>query len=406
MEGISDGATLSAAKVERASEQKSESGRVDEQRGEHGHIERRTAYTFVEDEIVSELSLEALWSKVEKLRGGRAGQDLVGRKDDQIFTTPVPSVTGGFYSKAGVGTGAGTGTQVTFPDARLPDVSASKPDRITVAVDPELDAAEFTVGDDTSKRTSTGQGASASKAARDLRTSETATEANRGGRKNRWMDLHTEPPASFVAVTAADILASRNQRFVTADHTVLEGAWHGKRFVGKQTYSDGRVEEGEFVDDKLHGQGKITYPDGRSLEGHFQEGELWEGVGVLEFQTGDSYEGEIAKGKMHGQGQLMYPAGGWFKGEFRNGQAWTGSGIKCLREGATVHKLTGEFKDGRLWNGVGFLKFKSGGSYEGEFKEGKMHGQGTNVLPDGRLQVGEFKEGQFMDTQSANGGVN
>ena len=40
--------------------------------------------------------------------------------------------------------------------------------------------------------------------------------------------------------------------------------------------------------------------------------------------------------------------------------------------------------------GIQFLN--DGGCYEGEYKDGKYHGQGTFTFPDGIKFVGEFRE--------------
>ena len=41
------------------------------------------------------------------------------------------------------------------------------------------------------------------------------------------------------------------------------------------------------------------------------------------------------------------------------------------------------------------LKFKNGNIYQGEVKNGKMHGKGTLNLKDGRIVEGDFKEGKL-----------
>jgi hypothetical protein len=53
----------------------------------------------------------------------------------------------------------------------------------------------------------------------------------------------------------------------------------------------------------------------------------------------------------------------------------------------------GEFKDG-IENGQGTLTYTSGNKYVGEFKDGKSHGQGTFTFPNGNKYVGEFKDGK------------
>ena len=46
-------------------------------------------------------------------------------------------------------------------------------------------------------------------------------------------------------------------------------------------------------------------------------------------------------------------------------------------------------------NGPGMLKFADGGSYVGEFKDGKYNGQGTYTFANGSKYVGEYKDSPF-----------
>ena len=43
-------------------------------------------------------------------------------------------------------------------------------------------------------------------------------------------------------------------------------------------------------------------------------------------------------------------------------------------------------------NNQGIQFLNDGGYYEGEYKDGKFHGQGTLTFPDGIKFVGEFRE--------------
>ena len=45
-------------------------------------------------------------------------------------------------------------------------------------------------------------------------------------------------------------------------------------------------------------------------------------------------------------------------------------------------------------NGFGKYKYIDGDSYEGEWKDGKFHGQGTKTFLNGEKYVGEFKENE------------
>jgi len=57
-------------------------------------------------------------------------------------------------------------------------------------------------------------------------------------------------------------------------------------------------------------------------------------------------------------------------------------------------KYEGEFKDG-LYHGQGTYFTANGDTYVGEFKNAKYHGEGTYTFADGRTYVGEFNEDAF-----------
>ena len=61
---------------------------------------------------------------------------------------------------------------------------------------------------------------------------------------------------------------------------------------------------------------------------------------------------------------------------------------------ANGNKYIGEFKDGKM-NGQGALKTATDGEFVGEFKDGKMNGRGTFTFADGKKYVGEWKENKF-----------
>jgi hypothetical protein len=60
---------------------------------------------------------------------------------------------------------------------------------------------------------------------------------------------------------------------------------------------------------------------------------------------------------------------------------------------ASGNKYVGEFKDGKI-NGQGTYTFASGNIYVGEFKDGKINGQGTYTFANGNKYVGEHKDGK------------
>ena len=68
--------------------------------------------------------------------------------------------------------------------------------------------------------------------------------------------------------------------------------------------------------------------------------------------------------------------------------------IQFLNDGGCYE---GEYKDGK-YHGQGTETWSDGDKYEGEFKDGKNHGQGTLTFPDGIKFVGEFKEDKPWNT--------
>ena len=59
-------------------------------------------------------------------------------------------------------------------------------------------------------------------------------------------------------------------------------------------------------------------------------------------------------------------------------------------------KYEGEFKDGKK-HGQGTYKYKDGMIYVGEWKKGKKHGQGTLTYADGRIENGTFENDIFIE---------
>jgi hypothetical protein len=92
------------------------------------------------------------------------------------------------------------------------------------------------------------------------------------------------------------------------------------------------------------------------------------------------YVGGVKAGKAHGRGTLTWNCGSRFEGQFKNDKL-TGHGTYTWPDGKTY---TGMWKDGKA-NGKGVLKngAKSDSSmkeYDGEWREGLMHGYGRELL--------------------------
>ena len=55
--------------------------------------------------------------------------------------------------------------------------------------------------------------------------------------------------------------------------------------------------------------------------------------------------------------------------------------------------FTGQFRDGKI-DGEGEMKYGDGREYWGQFKDGKEDGEGTYKYPNGNLYIGKFKDGK------------
>lgn len=166
------------------------------------------------------------------------------------------------------------------------------------------------------------------------------------------------------------------------------------------TDSYGSVAEGEFKDGKLHGHGKMKYYDGTVTEGEFKEGQL-HGKGKRIFKNWYSWEGEFKEGLLHGQGKITIPGKSLTirEGIFDEGVLVTTIDSNQTREtktylGGTVAE--GEFKDGKL-HGDGWQHYSNRTLEKGQFKNGLLDGQGEKINADfgNAIYKGEFKEGQL-----------
>lgn len=156
--------------------------------------------------------------------------------------------------------------------------------------------------------------------------------------------------------------------------STYEGNWVDGKVCGKGKYTFTNtvtitpslvakirnVDEGEFENNALNGQGKKTLyiDDGKTIgyieEGEFKSGDL-NGQGKWTFYEDDGktigsiYEGNFSNGALNGQGKAMF---------YRNGEVYS--------------------------------------VYEGEWVKGKENGQGTMTYADGRVESGTWKDGEFV----------
>jgi hypothetical protein len=108
----------------------------------------------------------------------------------------------------------------------------------------------------------------------------------------------------------------------------------------------------------------------------------------MEPRTSGEVDKELLKNVLpNGKGELSYVDG---EGEFRDGK-FHGQGI-CSSPNGTVYK--GQFKDGKC-HGDGTFTDPNKIVYVGEFQNGKFHGKGKLTYPNQDTYEGEFRENLF-----------
>lgn len=189
----------------------------------------------------------------------------------------------------------------------------------------------------------------------------------------------------------SDCQSDNNRRFgeytsindETYDGEWLNGLKHGK---GK-CFLHGCVYDGQWESGKRVGRGIMVYPTGETFEGEWKN-DLPNGKGVIKRNTDDPktsmmYTGNWVDGKFHGSGQLVYSNGDTYNGDFYEGRI-CGQGSLAVVGGLTYE---GQWNDDQF-DGRGTLKYPNGVIYEGQFKNGMKHGKGGIVYPNGGKYYG------------------
>jgi hypothetical protein len=117
------------------------------------------------------------------------------------------------------------------------------------------------------------------------------------------------------------------RRSVTSNY---DGEWeadtqHGR---GKQTWTDGRIYEGQFDQGKFSGDGRMRWSTQKGdlvYEGQYRD-DLKHGFGKFVWADGRTYEGEWCCGKRHGRGKyinarLEQKVGYWLDDKFDRWEA-------------------------------------------------------------------------------------
>jgi DNA helicase-4 len=204
---------------------------------------------------------------------------------------------------------------------------------------------------------------------------------------------------------------------------IYDGEWRNNKPHGQGTftYPNGSKYVGEFKDGKFNGQGTFTHFDGSKYVGSFKDHKI-NGQGTFtNTDDGSKYVGEFKDDNFSGQGTYTYGDGSKYVGEFRD-STFNGRGVRYAQDGSIIEqgifendklvkadtivkrqaskvdqpqksKLPPCPKDqnARYHNCFGTYKWLHGDQYVGEWKDNEKHGQGTFTLANGNKYVGEWK---------------
>ncbi|XP_028998624.1 alsin isoform X2 [Betta splendens] len=141
---------------------------------------------------------------------------------------------------------------------------------------------------------------------------------------------------------------------------------------------------------------KLEPPNSRTASYTFyKEGRLKEAT----------YEGHWLTGKPHGRGVLKWPDGRKYTGEFKNGlEDGFGEFVAPNKTPNINDSYQGHWKDGKM-HGLGKYRYASGEVYDGSFQDGMRHGHG--MLRSGKLNTSSPSVfiGQWLQDKKTGYGV-
>jgi len=205
------------------------------------------------------------------------------------------------------------------------------------------------------------------------------------------------------------------------------GSYHKglKAGSGVRLFSNGTQYKGDFVEDQMCGEGVLQEINGDTYVGNFKDNQM-NGSGVKTFAHGDRYEGQFMDGMFYGRGKYHYQDGSYYDGEYlatylhkgtnvvypmTNGQKH-GYGVRVWSDGGRYEGKWVDDKpegfgfysnaakairfEGSFWAGKRYghgVEINAQGTYEGQWQDGHMHGEGTFTKTDGRYYKGEWFRG-------------
>ena len=177
----------------------------------------------------------------------------------------------------------------------------------------------------------------------------------------------------------------------------IEGEWsNGNIKIGKMTFPDGVIYEGEFKNNQRHGKGIVMNPDKTIQYSGMWKDDFEHGFGIRSVDGG-KYSGQWKNGEIKGEGKYIFEVA-TFIGTWENDSTGYGS----------ISYTNGDFYFGQ-WvdykkHGDGFIIYKNLDIYNGNWVEDERSGIGffldenKELFIKGQWEYNEFIEGTHMIT--------
>jgi hypothetical protein len=185
-----------------------------------------------------------------------------------------------------------------------------------------------------------------------------------------------------------------------------EGEWssdlqHG---YGVETWTNGTKFQGQYKDGLKNGIGKIVFDDGCVYDGQFIDNHI-SGYGNFKWTDGRTYEGEWIKNSMNGLFRLTYKDGRFFQGFYSDDEK-CGKGVyfyptrwEDYKEDQTnLSLLKNSTSSSSKKRKAGGVRPGPGRYLFGEWKAGKIEGEGVEILEDGTRTKGIWIQGEKFTT--------
>ena len=158
---------------------------------------------------------------------------------------------------------------------------------------------------------------------------------------------------------------------------------------GKMVYANQDVYDGNWDEDKRQGHGVMTYANGNTYDGNWNQDKR-EGYGKETDAEGNTYEGMWLKDRKHGIGKMTWTDktfdGEWINGDYRKG-------LMIYSKGDVYE---GQFKNGKQ-HGEGQIRYANGEEYDGEWFQNSRRGQGKMIFQNGEVYEGEWQADSLSD---------